>query len=148
MLARVSIFVLGAALLIGCGSSASAPTASPTTTPRPSLHFTTVDAASQPVGSTLVELVNYEFRPAEFSVKAGKVVLYLVNSSNEPHSISLRDEAGPLIAVSALSTPVAPGHSAVFTIDDLPAGTYRMTEPIPGAHGDANLEMVGRLTSR
>ena len=151
MFEAVSAFLLGAALLISCSSSVSAPTIatpSPTTTPRPSLHFTTVDATSQPAGSTLIELVNYEFRPSEISVTAGKVVFYLVNSANEPHSIRLRDEAGPLTAVSALSTAVAPGHSAVFTIDDLPAGTYRMTEPIPGAHGDANLGMVGRVTSR
>ena len=107
-----------------------------------------MEATSQPAGSTLIELVNYEFRPAEISVRAGKVVLYLVNSANERHAISLRDEAGPLAAVSAESEPVPPGHAAVFTIEDLPAGSYRMKEPLGNLHGNANRDMLGHVTSR
>jgi plastocyanin len=146
---RVAIFLVGAAVLLAsCSPSASAPTASPTPTPRPSLHFTTVEATSQPPGSTLIELINYEFRPADISVKAGKVVFYLVNSANQPHAISLRDEDGPAAAVSAESEPVAPGHAAVFTIEDLPAGSYRMKEPLGNLHGNANRDMLGRVISR
>jgi plastocyanin len=148
-MSRLVAFVLlcSAAALMACSPSAAAPTSSPTPTPKPSLHFTTVEATSQPAGSTLVEMVNYEFRPAEISVKAGKVVLYLVNSANEPHAISLRDEAGSLLAVSAQSDPVAPGHSAIFTIDDLPVGSYRVKEPLAGIHG-GDTDMLGHLTSR
>jgi hypothetical protein len=38
--------------------------------------------------------------------------------------MSLRDEAGPFLAVAAQSEAVQAGHAAVFTIDDLPAGSF------------------------
>lgn len=135
-------------LVVGCGQPASSPTTSASPTPRPSLQFSTVETTSQPPDSVLVELTNYEFKPSNISVKAGRVVIYLLNTSNEVHSMSLRDEAGPLLSVAAQSTPVLAGHAAVFTIDDLPAGTYRVKEPIAGLHPSNNSGMVGVLTSR
>ena len=103
---------------------------------------------SQPQDSVVVELTNYAFKPAEISVKAGKVVIYLVNTSNESHAMSLRDEAGPVLAVAAQSTVVLAGHAAVFTIDDLPVGTYRIKDPVTGLHPSNNALMVGVVTAR
>jgi hypothetical protein len=43
------------------------------------------------------------------------------------------------------------GRSATcgpFTVEDLPAGMYRMREPLANARGDANIQMVGALTVR
>jgi hypothetical protein len=76
-------------------------------------------------------------------------VIYLLNTSNESHAMSVRDEAGPLLPVAAQSTVVLAGHAAVFTIDDLQAGTYRIKDPVVGGiHPSSNALMVGVMTAR
>ncbi|HVD92305.1 MAG TPA: cupredoxin domain-containing protein [Vicinamibacterales bacterium] len=98
----------------------------------------------QPAGSILVEMTNYAFKPADIPLKVGKNVLYLVNPSNEVHSMALRNPAVSVLAVVALSAEVEAGHSAIFTIENLPAGTYRVTCPITN-HATAG--MVGTATA-
>jgi len=133
---------LAVVVVLACTQPGAAATAAPSASPR----YATVEATSQPTGSVAIELISYAFRPAEISVKAGKVVLYLVNTSADPHALSLRDETGPLLAVAAQSETVAGGRAAVFTIENLPAGTYRMKEPLALPHGgEENRVMVGVL---
>jgi plastocyanin len=135
---------LAVVLVLACTQPVSGVVA--TATPLASLRYATVEATSQPTGSVAIELISYAFRPAEISVKAGKVSLYLVNTSADPHALSLRDETGPLLAVAAQSETVAGGRAAVFTIENLPAGTYRMKEPLALPHGgEENRVMVGVL---
>ena len=112
-----------------------------TTTPA-AVRYTTVESTAQPPGSILVELTSYAFKPADLSVTSGKVVLYLVNTATEAHAMALRNPAVSVLAVVALSKNVEAGHAAVFTIDDLPIGTYRLTCPI-GNH--ASNGMVGTV---
>jgi len=90
-------------------------------------------------------MTNYAFKPAEIPLTAGRVVLYLVNTSNEVHSMALRNPTVSVIAVVALSANVEAGHSAIFTIDNLPVGVYRVTCPITN-HTD--LGMVATATAR
>jgi plastocyanin len=75
-------------------------------------------------------MTNYMFKPADIPLTAGNVVLYLVNTSNETHSMALRNPAVSILNVVALSADVGAGRSAVFTIENLPVGVYRMTCPI------------------
>jgi plastocyanin len=130
-------------LVVACGPSAS--TAPPSATPSAAaVTYTTVESAVQPAGSILVEMTNYAFKPADIPLKVGKNVLYLVNPSNEVHSMALRNPAVSVLAVVALSADVAAGHSAVFTIENLPAGMYRVTCPITN---HATNGMVGTATA-
>jgi len=62
-------------------------------------------------------------------------VLYLVNTSTEVHVMELRNPAVSIVAVVAPSANVEAGHLAVFTIDNLPTGIYRVTCPILGHPG-------------
>jgi plastocyanin len=132
---------LGVALVIACGPSVSAP---PTATPTPAVQYTTVESATQPAGSILVEMTSYAFKPADIPLKAGKDVLYLVNASTEVHSMALRNPSVSITAVVALSADVEAGHSAVFTIENLRVGMYRLTCPITN-HASAG--MIGTATA-
>lgn len=136
--------LLAAVLALACTPTASPnpPTASPT---RGAVRYATVESSVQPPGSVRVEMSNYAFQPADIPVAPGKVVLYLVNSSNIAHVLTLRNPAASLLAVVAASESVEAGRSAVLTMENLPAATYRMNCPI-GPHSD--LGMVGTLTVR
>ena len=140
----IGFVLLTVVLVAACAPAATpaAPVASPT---RAAVRYATVEATVQPPGSVRVEMSNYAFAPKDIPVAAGKVVLYLVNTSNIPHSIALRNPAVSQLAVVALSENVEAGHSAVFTIDDLPAAAYRLTCPI-APHAENG--MVGTLTVR
>ena len=131
---------LSVALVIACGPS---PSAAQSATPTPAVQYTTVESATQPAGSILVEMTSYAFKPADIPLKAGKVVLYLVNPSTEVHSMALRNPSVSVLAVVALSADVEAGHSAVFTIENLPVGMYRVTCP---TSNHASAGMVGTAT--
>ena len=140
-----TIMRLVVALVVACSPSAApAPsvTAPPATT-TPATKFTTVESTVQPAGSILVEMTNYAFKPSDLSLARAKVVLYLVNPSNEVHSMQLRNPSVSVTAVVASSADVEAGHSAIFTIENLPAGTYRVTCPITN---HAIQGMVGSAT--
>ena len=122
---------LTAVLVVACGAPAT-PSATASLGP---VRYATVDASVQPAGAILVEMTNYAFKPADIPLTAGKVVIYLVNPSTEVHSMALRNPAVSILNVVALSAEVQAGHSAVFTIDNLPAAVYRVTCPIAN-HAD------------
>jgi uncharacterized cupredoxin-like copper-binding protein len=134
-------------MVISCGApqtGAGAPLV-PTSAASPALQYTTVEASTQPAGSILVQLSSYAFAPSEIPTGAGKVVFYLVNTSNDVHSMILRNPAVSILAVVAASTNVEGGHSAVFTIEGLPAAVYRVSCGVAGpGHGD----MTGTVTVR
>jgi uncharacterized cupredoxin-like copper-binding protein len=126
-------------LVVACGAPSAA-------TPAASLgpvQYTTVESSVQPAGSILVEMTSYAFKPADIPLTVGKVVIYLVNPSTEIHSMALRNPAVSILKVIALSAEVPPGHSAVFTIENLPAAVYRVTCPITN-HADNG--MTGTAT--
>jgi len=131
-------------LVVACAPSASTAAPSATITPA-AVQYTTVESPVQPAGSILVEMTNYAFKPADIPLTAGKVVFYLVNPSNEIHSMALRNPAVSILAVVASSANVEAGRSAVFTIDNLPVGVYHVTCLI-GNH--AREGMVGTATVR
>ena len=128
-------------LVVACGSPAT-PSATASLGP---VRYATVEASVQPAGSILVEMTSYAFKPVDIPLTAGTVVLYLVNPSTEVHSMALRNPAVSILNVVALSAEVAAGHSAVFTIENLPPGVYRVTCPITN-HADNG--MVATATVR
>jgi plastocyanin len=137
---RVSLLSgLSLVLVVACGAPSAA---TPSATLGP-VRYATVEASGQPAGSTLVEMSSYAFKPADIPLTAGTVVIYLVNPSTEVHSMALRNPAVSILNVIALSAEVAAGHSAIFTIENLPAGVYRVTCPITN---HADLGMVATAT--
>lgn len=132
---------LSVAAVMSCGAPpAAAPAA---TASLGAVQFTTVESSVQPPGSILVEMSSYAFKPTEIPTVAGKVVFYLVNTSEEAHLMALRNPAVSVINVVALSANVEAGHSAVFTIDNLPSAVYRVNCPIAG-HADMTATVTVR----
>ncbi len=111
---------LGAvALLVGCGGSTTA----------------------QPAGSIKVTMTEFNFDPGTINAPAGKVVFYLVNAgSASSHDFIIRDSNNTRVAGSEL---VSVGDSIVFTVDNIPAGTYTYFCDQPGHEGSG---MKGTLT--
>jgi plastocyanin len=101
---RLGIALLAIAILAGCGGSS---------------------APAQPAGSTKVTMTEFKFDPGTstpISVKAGTVVFFVVNAGNNTsHDMVIRDSSGKRIDGSSL---VSAGDSAVFTINNIAAGTY------------------------
>lgn len=97
--------------------------------------------AAQPEGSIRVVLTEFKFDPASISTHSGRVVLFLVNSGGSGHDLTVVDASGRQVAHSDL---VQAGNTAVLTISDLPAGTYRIICTQPG-HEAAG--MKGTLTA-
>jgi plastocyanin len=99
-------------------------------------------AAAQPAGSTEVTLTEYKLSPAEVSVNAGRVTLYVVNSGTGLHNLAIYDSAGRIVAETAV---LAVGDSSVLTVGNLAPGSYKMM--CEGA-GHMELGMAGTLTAR
>jgi plastocyanin len=98
-------------------------------------------SGGQPAGSTKVTLTEFKFDPGTVSVPHGKVVLYLVNAGTTSHDLIIRDSSSSRVAGSDL---ISAGDSVVFTVDNLPAGTYTFFCDQPG-HEAAG--MKGTLTA-
>jgi plastocyanin len=81
----------------------------------------TCGGASQPAGSTKVTMSDFKFSPSDPSVKAGKVVFYLVNTGTTGHNMVIADSSKKQVAKSEL---VQAGNASIFTIDNLAAGAY------------------------
>jgi plastocyanin len=112
--------VLAVAVLAGCGGGS---------------------APAQPAGSIKVTMTEFKFDPGTISAPAGKVVFYLVNAGNNTaHNLFIRDSKGTKIAGSDL---VSAGDSAVFTVDNIAAGTYVIYCDQPGHESSG---MKGTLT--
>jgi uncharacterized cupredoxin-like copper-binding protein len=101
---RLGITLLAIAILAGCGGSST---------------------PAQPAGSTKVTMTEFKFDPGTttpISVKAGKVVFFVVNAGNNTsHDMVIRDSSGKRIDGSSL---LSAGDSAVFSIDNIAAGSY------------------------
>ena len=95
---------------------------------------------SQPAGSFKVTMTEYSFDPSTISQPHGKVVFFLVNGGSQAHDLSIRDAGGTTIAHSDL---VSAGDSFVFTVDSIPAGTYKIFCSQPGHESSG---MKGSLT--
>jgi plastocyanin len=95
---------------------------------------------SQPAGSIKVTLTEFKFDPAAITATHGKVVFYLVNSGTTQHDMAIRDSSNNRLAVSEL---ISAGDSSVFTVDNIPAGTYTIFCTQPG-HEQSG--MKGTLT--
>jgi uncharacterized cupredoxin-like copper-binding protein len=134
---------LSVAIVVACGAPPAVHTAATARPTTGTVTFTTVESSTEPPGATLVELSSYAFKPADIPLAAGKVVFYLVNTSKEAHAMTLRNPAVSILAVVALSADIQAGHSAVFTIENLPAAVYRVSCPIAG-HGDMTATMTVR----
>ena len=77
--------------------------------------------SGQPSGSFKVSMTEFKFDPATMTVPSGKVVFYLVNGGTVSHDFVIRDSAGNNLQASEL---VSAGDTFVFTVSNLPAGTY------------------------
>ena len=91
--------VVAVAILAGCGGSGSA----------------------QPAGSIKVTLTEFKFDPSTISAPNGKVVFYLVNAGTTSHDMIIRDGSNNRVDGSEL---ISAGDSIVFTVNNIPAGTY------------------------
>ncbi|HEY4024795.1 MAG TPA: cupredoxin domain-containing protein [Candidatus Dormibacteraeota bacterium] len=85
--------------------------------------------AAKPAGSIQVTMTEYRFDPSSISVKPGRATFFLVNSGAVAHDMVVLAPDGRRLASSEL---VQGGNSSVFTIDDLPAGSYRIICDQPG----------------
>jgi plastocyanin len=95
---------------------------------------------SQPAGSIKVTMTEFAFNPSSITTTHGKVVFFLVNSGSAAHDLLIRDNNKTRIAGSELVTA---GDSIVFTVDNLPAGSYKIYCDQSG-HEAAG--MIGDLT--
>jgi uncharacterized cupredoxin-like copper-binding protein len=99
-------------------------------------------AGNQPAGSTKVTMSDYKFAPADLTVKSGKVTFLLVNTGSVSHDMVVMSADGSKsIGRSEL---IQPGDSGVLTVDNLPAGSYKIICDQPGHE---SLGMKGTLTA-
>ena len=66
-------------------------------------------------------MTEFKFVPSPITVAHGKVVFFVVNAGTVSHDMLIRDSSNNRMSGSDL---VSAGDSFVFTIDNLPAGTY------------------------
>jgi plastocyanin len=99
--------------------------------------------AAQPSGSIKVTMTEYSFNPSTISVPSGKVVFFLVNAGTISHDMILRDTSGQRVS-GAASELVSAGDSFVFTVTNLPAGTYAIFCDQPGHEASG---MKGTVTA-
>jgi plastocyanin len=97
---------------------------------------------AQPAGSTKVTMTEYSFTPSDVTVANGKVVFYLVNAGGLSHDVIIKDKSsGAKVAGSEL---ISAGDSFVFTVNNLPAGSYNFICDQPGHEASG---MKGTLTA-
>jgi plastocyanin len=118
-----AVAVIAIAMLAGCGGGTG--------------------GAAQPAGSIKVTMTEYSFNPSTISVPSGKVVFFLVNAGTISHDMILRDTSGQRVS-GAASELVSAGDSFVFTVTNLPAGTYAIFCDQPGHEASG---MKGTVTA-
>lgn len=98
-----------------------------------------------------IQMVGYRYVPNDITVRPGKVVFYLVNPASETyaHNMVITDGAGTEVA---RSPHIPAGSTAIFTVNNLPIGSYLFSSTLEGigysADGtQASHGMVGRLTA-
>ncbi len=87
-----------------------------------------------PAGSIKVTLSEFKFSPSSISAPAGKATFYLVNAGSVSHDMTITAPDGKQFK----SELVQPGASAVFTVDSLAAGSYKVFCSQPG-HADSGM---------
>ena len=86
-------------------------------------------------------MTEFKFAPSDISVRAGKVVFFVVNDGvNTSHDMAIRDSSGKTVGRSDL---VSAGDSTVFTVENIGAGTYTIFCDQPGHEASG---MRGTLT--
>lgn len=95
---------------------------------------------TQPAGSIMVTMTEFQFSPSSLNASSGKVVFYLVNAGSAGHDMVIRDSSGKKLSGSEL---VSAGDRFVFTVDNLAAGSYTIVCDQPGHEGSG---MKGTLT--
>lgn len=119
-LTAAALALLAVMLLAGCGGS----------------------SPSQPSGSIKVTMTEFKFDPSTISAPSGKVVFFLVNGGTTSHDMIIRDSSGNRVS-GAASELVSAGDSFVFTVSNLPAGSYAYFCDQPGHEASG---MKGTLT--
>lgn len=139
-LAASALLVLAVA---GCNASGAA-TPSPTT-PTASAPAASAPAASAPAPSastasnaTPITVRDFKFDTPDVAV-TGEVVLAVTNAGPTIHDLSIRDDAGTLLA----ETKDLPAGASETLTADLPAGKYVMFCALPGHE---SLGIKGTLT--
>ena len=100
----------------------------------------TTSSSGAPAGSTQVQVMDFNFKPKDFSVSSGKVVFFLVNSGPSAHDMLIADSTGKTVARSSL---VQSGDTFTFTVSNLAAGKYVFYCDVPGHRASG---MEGTLT--
>ncbi len=119
----LAVALVALAILAGCGGGSG--------------------GAAQPAGSIKVTMTEYSFNPSTISVPSGKAVFFLVNAGTISHDMIVRDTSGQRIS-GAASELVSAGDSFVFTVTNLPAGSYSFFCDQPGHEASG---MKGTLTA-
>jgi uncharacterized cupredoxin-like copper-binding protein len=148
----VAAILVASMTVVSCRSStkgashpATTATTAETTTTTLTVKYATT-SGPPPADAIEVAMAGVSFTPRSVSAKSGTVVFYLVNrdpssDADQPHNMVVTTSAS--IDPIARSDLVEPGHSAVFTIEKLPAGTYPFHCSVDG---HAMSGMTGTLT--
>ena len=83
----------------------------------------------QPAGSIKVTMTEFKFDPATLDAKAGTLTFFLVNGGTISHDMVIADSSGTRLGASEL---VSAGDSAVLTVNNVAAGTYKYFCDQPG----------------
>ena len=145
---RVASGIVGiatVAALAACeGGAATTPAA-----PSPPWHSLIVKTT--PPIPVEIQMVGYRYIPSDVHVQSGKVVFYLVNPASETyaHNMVITDQAGTEVG---RSPSVPPDTTAIFTVTNLPPGTYEFGSTLEGigysADGtQASHGMIGSLSA-
>ena len=119
----VAVALIAIAMLAGCGGGGG--------------------GTAQPAGSIKVTMTEYAFNPSTISVSSGKVVFFLVNAGTISHDMVIRNASGQKVS-GATSELVSAGDSFIFTVTNLPAGSYSFFCDQPGHEASG---MKGTLTA-
>jgi plastocyanin len=151
----VSVFtpVALVVLIAGCGSSSSSSSSSSETSasqttasaaaPETTTSSTQASASSAPAaGSSASTSLSLEANPegqlkyntTSLAAKAGKVSIAFMNSSPEPHNVTLESSSGAKVG----ATPTFQGGSKTLSLN-LKPGTYKFFCSVPG-HRQAGME--------
>ncbi len=127
-------------------ASTRGPEGTPGPTPGSTLASTAEDAAEAPQGAIAIEMGVFgppRFRPDQVTASSGQVILFLENVGDryEGYHDFVIGEA--LYQALTRSPAINAGDSVVFTVKDMPPGTYTFWCEV---ERHASMGMVGTLT--
>lgn len=127
-------------------ASASPPAPTPDPTPDPTLASTSEEASEAPPDAISIDMGVFgppRFGPDQVTARAGEVVFFLENVGDQCEGYHDFVVGPALYQGLARSSTIKGGESVIFTIEDLPAGTYAFWCEV---EQHASLGMVGTLT--